>query len=532
MNKPCSVGHSSLAVGGTVASTASPLATDAALAAMAEGGNAFDGLAAAIAVLFAALPMSCGLGGDLAIMGYGVDDRDYFGLCALGRAPMAATPARFCAMGLTAIPQRGILSATAPAALPGLEALIGERCRLPRTRLFAPAIDTARALTVDRRFAKWTANNIATVRGDAQLSATYLVDNEPYAPGAVVRQSAMAETLSRVASDAGYGTSRAWYEALVAASERGGGLFDIDDFAAPTVDRALIERTIAGHRVLATPLPTQGHVMLRSLAVYDRIAARSRPAEADRIHLLSEIFNRTYAERLEHAGDPQFVDHMDALTDAAGDAAIAAQVDPSARSRCPYAGWYNPGDTTQLVVGDGAGNAACAIASLSLGFGAGVMDRETGVIFNNRLGRSATLNPRHANVVAPGKRPVNTIHLFMVAGAERPLALGGTPGGDGQVQWTCDLLSKMLVHGVPGDAAIAEPRFTHFPGAERIEVDGPATLQIEDDDPALWADLRSLGHEVVRKNKVQGALRILSDGGDGWIAMDDGHDVGSTRSAS
>ncbi|MFM5917420.1 MAG: gamma-glutamyltransferase [Novosphingobium sp.] len=511
-----------------VASSASPAATAAAIELLEQGAPAFVAAAAALAVLFVELPMSCGIGGDLAIVGVEGSTQQPFGFCGLGQTPQAVSAGYFLSRGMGSIPKRGILSATVPAALPTLERFLAKHGRTASERIFEPAIRRAEAMTIDARFTKWTRNNIETVRSNADLSALYLADDGPLPPGTVLTQSALAATLTKISSDPGYSRSEDLVGSLAKTSARFDGAMTAEDFRAVDVDTSLCRLRCAGHEIYTTPLPTQGHVLLRSLDVYSRVAPPARPDEAHRIHLLSEVFNQAYQERLEMGGDPSFVARTERLFDPRGAAEMAGKVNREFRSDCPYSNWYNPGDTTQLVVADSYGNAVTMIASLSLGFGSGVIDPETGVIFNNRLGRSATLRADHANRVEPGKRPVNTIQAFLARDTHDGLLLGGTPGGDGQVQWNADLLSKVLLHGVPMEEAIAEPRFTHFPGAEQVEVDGPELLQIEHGSASIEAELSRRGHKVRRKARVQGCLRVAARRGNKWLVADDGHEEGAT----
>ena len=56
------------------------------------------------------------------------------------------------------------------------------------------------------------------------------------------------------------------------------------------------------------------------------------------------------------------------------------------------------------------------IHSLSAYYGTGFVAGETGVLLNNRAGRGFFLEQGHPNVIAPGKRTMNTIRPTWCSG--------------------------------------------------------------------------------------------------------------------
>jgi gamma-glutamyltranspeptidase/glutathione hydrolase len=123
----------------------------------------------------------------------------------------------------------------------------------------------------------------------------------------------------------------------------------------------------------------------------------------------------------------------------------------------------------------------------------------TGVLLNNRLGRGAYLFPGHPNEVRPGRRPMHTLVAWMAADAGGALvALGSTPGGDGQVQWNMQLLSHLVDHRLDPQQAVAAPRFTVFPGSDADVIGSLAQLRCEPSlGDATLAALAQRGHNVV-----------------------------------
>jgi gamma-glutamyltranspeptidase/glutathione hydrolase len=170
------------------------------------------------------------------------------------------------------------------------------------------------------------------------------------------------------------------------------------------------------------------------------------------------------------------------------------------------------------------------VQSLGLGFGAGVGVPELGLLLCNRLGRSSTLDPGHANRCRPGRRPVNTIFPWSVSDAGGLRWLGGTPGGDGQTQWNAQTLAAMLLDGLDPLRALTLPHWTSYPGADKVEAAMRPHLQLDDTvEDAVVTELEARGHEVVRKASVGGVTRVLGrlPGGCAY-GLDDGRQEGLT----
>ena len=100
-----------------VVATSHPLAAQAGLRVLRQGGNAVEAAVAAAAALTVCEPVSNGLGSDAFCILW--DGKQLHGLNAAGRAPMGWTRGYFQKKypDATAIPQRGIDSVTVPGAV-------------------------------------------------------------------------------------------------------------------------------------------------------------------------------------------------------------------------------------------------------------------------------------------------------------------------------------------------------------------------------------------------------------------------------
>ena len=127
-----------------MAATSQPLATQAAVGILREGGSAVDAAIAANAVLALTEPTGCGLGGDLFAIVWDAEANGLVGLNASGRSPAALTPEKVRGLGLDSIPRYGPLPVTVPGCVDGWFALHDRFGKLPMEQVLAPAIEYAR----------------------------------------------------------------------------------------------------------------------------------------------------------------------------------------------------------------------------------------------------------------------------------------------------------------------------------------------------------------------------------------------------
>ena len=136
------------------------------------------------------------------------------------------------------------------------------------------------------------------------------------------------------------------------------------------------------------------------------------------------------------------------------------------------------------------------IQSVAANFGSGVVAGDTGVILNNRAS-AFSLDDRHPNVYAPGKKPMHTLNCYLIADAEdRLVVVGGTPGGDRQPQWNLQTIVGLVDAGWDVQQAVEQPLwFSSTPG--RAPADGyELTLEARVGEE-FAGTLRERGHDVV-----------------------------------
>src|SRR3954466_11604969 len=122
-----------------VVSTSHPLASQAGLRILQQGGNAVDAAIATAAVMTLVEPVSNGLGSDAFCILW--DGKELHGLNASGRSPAGWTPERFARH--KTFPHRGWESVTVPGAVSAWVDLSVRFGKLPFAQLFEPAISYA-----------------------------------------------------------------------------------------------------------------------------------------------------------------------------------------------------------------------------------------------------------------------------------------------------------------------------------------------------------------------------------------------------
>src|ERR1700734_1571870 len=132
-----------LARNGVVA-TSQPLAAQAGLQILKQGGNAFDAAVASAAVLNVVEPVSAGVGGDVFVIAWLAKGKKLIALNASGRAPTGATPEHLAQRGYKdKMPQHGIDSATLPGAVDGWDVLLKRAGTLTFKETLEPAATLA-----------------------------------------------------------------------------------------------------------------------------------------------------------------------------------------------------------------------------------------------------------------------------------------------------------------------------------------------------------------------------------------------------
>lgn len=467
--------------------TSQPLASAAGLQVLREGGNAVDAAVTAAAVLSVVEPTMTGIGGDLFAIVFDPRAGKLEGLNASGRSGYAATPAEFGKRGLTAVPERGVLSITVPGVVDGWAELLAKHGTIPLARALRPAIEYARnGFPVSEIIAYQWRGVEEVLAADRAAAATFLVGGHAPAPGQVFANPHLASTLEQIASggrDAFYKGAIA--QAIVADLRARGGLLDARDFTEHHADWVNpIGTSYRSVDLFELPPNTQGFVALEMLNILEGYDLKTLGHNtAAYLHLLVEAKRIAFADRDAWLADPASVpaDVLRRLISKDYAASRRKEIDPNraAASYAPMAsGGRMPagagidieatGDTVYLTAADGKGNVISLIQSLFDAFGSGIVAGDTGVALQNR-GSLFVLKPGHPDEIAPHKRPMHTLVPAMVMKDGRPWLSYGVMGGDMQPQGHVQVLLNLVEFGMNVQEAGEAPRFRHSAAGLAIE---------------------------------------------------------------
>jgi gamma-glutamyltranspeptidase / glutathione hydrolase len=502
--------------------TSQPLAAQVGLDILKRGGNAVDAAIATNAALGLVEPMSCGIGGDLYAIVWDAKTKKLYGLNASGRSPYKASRAYFAEKGLHDIPTTGPLSWSVPGCVDGWEELRKKFGSLSLEQILEPTIHYAEAgFPVSEVIGGSWKGAEATLLRSPDAARTYLVDGKAPRAGDLFKNPNLARTyrdIARGGRDAFYKGRSA--EAIVAFSDKNGGLFSMKDFTEHTSTWVEpVSASYRGYDVWEIPPPGQGISALQMLNVlegYD--LAKMGPSSADYWHVLVEAKKLAYADRAKYYADPEFgklptreliskeyaarrrqlIDMKTALKDvAAGDAKLGLA------------------DTVYLCVVDKDRNCVSLIQSNYMGFGSGLVPGDLGFALQNR-GTLFALDDKHLNRLEPHKRPFHTIIPAMVTKDGKPWFVFGVMGGDMQPQGHVQVLVNLIDFGMNVQAAGEAPRVEHrgsaTPTGHAAQKDGGwvlAELGLPDD---VVKELKDRGHDVMRvKTNGGGYQGILID---------------------
>jgi len=457
------------------------LATGAGLAILRAGGTAVDAAIATNAVLGVVMPWACGIGGDAFWLIWDEATGRQLALNGSGRAPAVADPETVSRAGHVAMPRRGPLTITVPGAVRSWGDAHARFGRLSRDEILGPAIELGRVgFAASGRYSDEIASVMpelaAALGGDAGFFRLYCPGGRTPRPGEWVRLPTLAATLEILARD-GFD---AFYEGDLGERQTlglgavGSGIAAGDLASHTSTWGEPIAIDYRGVRVTTHPPNSSGVVALELLSILARFDPPPRSAfgpsgvtDAAWVHHGIEAAKLAIADRDLHLTDPEAYDvPVERLLDPSHAAALAALIDPERAALAGPSRQPPGGGTGFLGVVDGAGNAVSLIESNWSDFGSGVADPETGIVYHNR-GNAFSLEPGHANVLAPGKRPMHTLLPGMLfrAGQRGPWIVAGSMGGDAQPQIHAQFVSAVVDGGVNVATAVAAPRWYVGPAA-------------------------------------------------------------------
>jgi len=458
-----------------------PLASEAGINVMRNGGNAVDAALAVASTLSVVEPMMSGLGGDGYIMVYWKDTDSIEIINGTGAAPFKADPKLFKDTG---IPSKGILSVSTPGLIHAWFDAYEKYASLELSTSFSDSIRIAKEGFPVSHYLSNAIGEDSMLCSFEDSQKIFTRNGVPLNPGEILVQKNLSETLKTLASE-GRG---AFYngsigKALVEFISKHEGLITQDDFSACTSRTELpISTTYNGYTVYESPPNSSGHILLQELNILENFDINNlNPHSPELIHLMIEAKKLAFSDRENYMSDPDFIDiPIEGMLSKKYATYLASLIDPSKSNN--IINKTNPWDfqnkppkkqnntrkgaseesenTTCFVIVDSHGNAVCQLQSLQSSWGSGMIAGDTGILLNNRM-TYWHLDPNHINYLQPGRRvrhTMNTVMVFDEKTKELKWVLG-TPGADTQVQSNFQVLVNMINYGYNVTEAVEAPRW-------------------------------------------------------------------------
>ncbi len=507
-----------LATGGMVA-TSQPLATQAALQVLRDGGNAIDAAICANACLALMEPTGCGLGGDLFAIVWDAEGEQLLGLNGSGRSPMSLTLAEFEARGLTKIPALGPLPVSVPGTVDGWFTLHKRLGHLPMERVLAPAIRYAtEGFPVTELIAYYWGRSVPILSRYPGFKEQFTRDGRAPAEAELWTNPNLARTLTRLAEggrDVFYsGEIAREIDAWMAAH---GGFLSYDDLAnhhSEWVDP--VSTSYRGTELWELPPNGQGIAALQILNLLEPYDLTEMGfGSADYLHVFTEAKKLAFEDRAKFYADMNFADvPVEQLISKEYAAERGQLINPKRAMQLGDAddARLERGDTIYLATGDAAGNMVSLIQSNYRGMGSGMAPADLGFILQDR-GELFDLTPGRANSYEPGKRPFHTIIPAFATKDGQPWIAYGVMGGATQPQAHAQVLINLLDFGMDLQEAGDAPRLVHTgssqPTGERMTTGGVLNIESGFAEYDIVKELTARGHRIGYAKGIYGGYQAV-----------------------
>ncbi|WP_353198070.1 gamma-glutamyltransferase [Sandarakinorhabdus sp.] len=533
-----------------VVSAANPMASEAGLSILKQGGSAADAAIATMLALTVVEPQSSGIGGG----GFIVYQPAKGALGTIdGRetAPGVASPKQFLDEAGKPMPFMKAATGGRSVGVPGNVALAAEAHKrwgkLPWAKLFEPAIRLAEGFAISPTMARFIAfgQDSLKVAGPEGRALYYDKDGAPLPAGTIFRNDKLAATLRTIAAqgpDAFYkGPIAQGIVQTVSSAEANPTAMTLADVAAY---QAKVREPVCGtyrqYKVCGMGPPSSGGTgvlaMLKQLERFD-IAGLGKDNPVS-WHLFAESQRLAYADREKWIGDPGFVAvPTKGLADPAYLTARSGLINAGTRMAKAAAGMpagapmarvtaadNEVAGTTNFAVADTAGNITTWTSTVEKSFGSGLVSN--GFVLNNEL-TDFNFAPEDqgvltANHVQPGKRPRSAMSPTIVYDAKgQPILAIGAAGGVTIIAQVTKAIIGVLDWGLPVEQAIALPQLIAI--GDRLSVEKGTFLETM--IPALTA----MGHQPVATAlplKLNGVQRVAGGWRGGADARGEGRPAG------
>jgi len=482
-----------------IVATSDPLAAQAGLEVLRQGGNAIDAAVATGAVLDVTSQNDTGIGGDLFAIIWVAKEQKLYALNSAGRAPAGWTPEFFTKkLGVQRVPGNGVNAATVPGAVAGYDALLKRFGTMGFKETFERA---ARIADEGWGQAERRHDDIREalngLRADPDSKQVFLNGEDAPALYSIIRNPNLAKALRLIQSDG----KDAFYkgaiaDAIVQKVQSNGGVMTKEDLAKYEPEWVEpITTNYHGYDVYQLPPPGQGFAALEMLNILEACVPKLGynltqlgPSNPMNWHLLVEAKKLAYADLQAKNADPKFSNvPVKELISKSHAASLCGRIDPNSAAKPAVPGGTD-GGTIYLTTADRWGNMVSLVHSVFGVYGSRATVGPYGFVLHNR-GSAFSLDPKSPNLVAPGKQPFHSIIAGFVMKDGQPLMSFGNMGGSVQPETHAQHMVNLIDHGMNVQMTTDAARFTHNQTSNVLSLEANLFSLV-------GAALHAKGHEV------------------------------------
>jgi len=517
--------------GGVV--SAMPYASQVGVDILKKGGNAYDAMVATNFALAVVYPVAGNItGGGFFV--YRNADGSSGTLDYREQAPNAAHRDLYLDEAGNVVPDKstiGGLAVGVPGTVAGTLEIHKKMGSLPLIDLMKPAIDLAEkgyAITEKqaRSFKKYRDLFIEINGPDTFYGQTF-------AAGDVLKNPALGKVLRSIESEGIKGFNSGWVaDALVSRVQEAGGIItqqDLEQYEAKWRDPLIFN--YKDLKVISMGLPSSGGVclnqMMKMIEPYD-IKTMGHNTQKS-IQLMVEAERRSYADRSEFLGDPDFVNvPLNVVLDSLYINKKMSSFDwnratPSSEIKSGDSYYFESDETTHFSIVDDQGNAVAVTTTLNGGYGSKVFVEELGVFMNNEMDDFSSkpgvpnmfgLVGNEANAIAPKKRMLSSMTPTIVEKDDKLYLVVGSPGGSTIITSVFQTILNVYEHNLPIQDAVNAARFHHQWLPDFI------TFEPNQFEPSLLKNLNDLGYAgEEKKSRIIGKVDAILVDDSGQISL-------------
>ena len=493
--------------------SAHALASNAGIAVMKKGGNAFDAAIATQLALAVVYPGAGNLGGGGFMVAHTSTGKN-IALDYRESAPSKATKDMYLDSAknpITILSMEGRLASGVPGTVAGLFATL-KYAKLPFKTLIAEAISLAEkgfALT-KAQAEDFNYSQAVFLRNNKNRVA--FVRDVPWKEGDILIQTDLANTLKRIRDKGAKGFYEGETAKLIADEmSSGNGIITENDLKNYKVrERVAMQFPYKDYQIITMPLPSSGGIILQQLF---KMTAQKKLASytfhsKESVQLIVEAERRAFADRAEYMGDEDFVKVP--VKTLVSDNYLKTRMADYVEGKAGDSKIINPGqikeseETTHISITDAQGNAVAVTTTLNDHFGSKTIISGAGFVMNNEMDdfsvKTGVPNMYGAigndkNGIAPGKRMLSSMTPTIVLKNNKPFIVVGTPGGTTIPTSVFQSIVNIVDYKMSADDAVNKPKFHHQWQPDVIFVE-------KDFDKTLQEDLKKIGYKIVNRGAI------------------------------